>query len=726
MSAAASSPAGAAPPDTALADGVAAAAEARRLRAAIERHNYAYHTLDAPLVPDAEYDRLFGALSAIEAAHPELATLDSPTRRVGGSVRGDLAEVRHDVAMLSLSNGFSDAEIVAFDRRVSDALGAPEVEYAAELKFDGLAVSLRYEKGVLVQAATRGDGTTGEDVTPNARTIASIPLRLRTDTPPALIDVRGEVLMFHSDFAAINARQRADGAKEFVNPRNAAAGSLRQLDAKITAQRPLRFFAYGVGAFEPGEKGEGGAALPATHSALLAWYRILGIAVNDECARVRGAQGLLGFYRAIAAKRASLPYDIDGVVYKVDDFGAQRRLGFVSRAPRFAIAHKFPAEEALTTVEDIVVQVGRTGAITPVARLAPVFVGGVTVTNATLHNEDEVRRKDVRIGDTVVVRRAGDVIPEVMRVVTERRPSGAREFAMPSVCPVCGSAIVREAGEAVARCSGGLVCPAQRKQALLHFAQRRALDIEGLGDKLVDRLVELGIVNAPADIFVLTAERLAGLERMADKSARNLVDAIEKAKHTTLARFVFALGIRHVGEEIAKILARQCGRLDVILDMDWNALAEEKRNVQKENARRKNKGEASLPVPLQGIGAEIMQAIASFVGEPRNRTAITQMRAAGITWDEHAPGWRPRANVETAAGKPLAGKVFVLTGTLPILTRDDAKERIEAAGGKVSSSVSKKTDYVVAGAEPGNKVVKAEERGVAIIDEAALIILLNG
>ena len=694
------------------------------MRADLERHNHAYHTLDAPLVPDAEYDRLFASLIALEAAHPELVTADSPTKRVGGAVRSDLPEVRHDVPMLSLANGFADEDIIAFDRRVSEALGIAQVAYAAELKFDGLAISLRYEKGLLVQAATRGDGTTGEDVTPNVRTIAAIPLRLRTDAPPRMIDVRGEALMFHDDFAAINARQREAGRKEFVNPRNAAAGSLRQLDAKITARRPLHFFAYGVGAFEVNSRRD---ALPAAHSGLLEWFRTLGIPVNDERAVVRGAGGLLDFYRRIGAIRATLPYLIDGVVYKVDDLAAQRRLGFVSRAPRFAIAHKFPAEEALTTVEDITVQVGRTGAITPVARLAPVFVGGVTVTNATLHNEDEIRRRDVRIGDTVVVRRAGDVIPEVLRVVLERRPPGAKEFAMPSACPICGSAIRREADEAVARCTGGLVCPAQRKQALLHFAQRRALDIDGLGSRIVDQLVDQGIVATPADLFTLDLATLAGLDRMADKSAQNLLDAIAKARHTTLARLVFALGIRHVGEEIAKILARRCARLDVILDTDWNALAEEKRRVQKENARRKSKGEDPLPVPLEGVGPEIMQAIANFSDEPHNREAIARMRHAGLVWSESEPEFRQEVDPGAYARRtdsPIAGKKFVLTGTLAELTRDDAKDLIEAAGGKVSSSVSKNTDYVVAGADPGSKVAKAAELGVTIMDEAALRKLL--
>ena len=694
------------------------------MREELERYNRAYHTLDAPLVSDAQYDRLFGELQAIEAAHPELQTPDSPTQRVGGAPRSDLPSVRHDVPMLSLSNAFEDNDIVAFDRRICEALGVSRVEYAAELKFDGLAVSLRYEDGLLTQAATRGDGSVGEDVTPNVKTIASLPMRLKGGHPPALIDVRGEVLMFHADFAAINRRQREAAGKEFVNPRNAAAGSLRQLDARITARRPLHFFAYGVGRFEASKSGVG---LPDRHSGLLEWYRSLGIPVDDQRTVVEGAGGLLDFYRAIGATRAGLPYDIDGVVYKVDAYEAQRRLGFVSRAPRFAIAHKFPAEEATTAIENIAVQVGRTGAITPVARLAPVFVGGVTITNATLHNEDEIHRKDIRIGDTVIVRRAGDVIPEVLRVVVEKRPAGAREFSMPTQCPVCGSAIVRDQGEAVARCSGGLVCAAQRKQSLLHFAQRRAMDIDGLGEKIVDQLVERQLVHSPADLFTLDQPAFAGLDRMADKSAANLVEAIARARRTTLARFLFALGIRHVGEEVARILAREFGRLDALLAADWVALIEQKRALQKENASRRNKGEDLVPVPLEGIGEEIMQAVAQFSAEPHNREAIARMRTVGIVWPEHeghaasgTPAFRPKAS------GPLAGKTLVLTGALPDLTRDEAKARIEAAGGKVVASVSKRTDYVVAGAEAGSKADKAVALNIPIIDQEVLLQLTGG
>jgi DNA ligase (NAD+) len=701
------------------------AAEVAALRETLERYNHAYHVLDAPLVPDAEYDRLFARLVALEAEHPTLRTPDSPTERVGGTPRADLPAVTHDVPMLSLSNAFDDDGIVAFDRRVAEGLGLAEgerVRYAVELKFDGLAVSLRYVDGVLVQAATRGDGRVGEDVTPNAKTIGSLPLRLKTSHPPALIDIRGEVLMFQKDFVAMNVRQEAAGGKVFVNPRNAAAGNLRQLDARITASRPLRFFAYGIGRFEPGEDGD---PLPLEHSALLDWFHAMGLPVDRHREVVEGAEGLLAFYRRIGEERPKLPYGIDGVVYKVDRADEQRRLGFVARAPRFAIAHKFPAEEALTTIQNIDVQVGRTGAITPVARLAPVFVGGVTVTNATLHNEDEVRRKDVRIGDTVVVRRAGDVIPEVLRVVLESRPADAREFAMPTHCPVCGSAVVRPEGEAVARCSGGLVCTAQRTQALLHFAQRRALDIDGLGEKIVDQLVARDLVHGPADLFGLSAETLADLERMGEKSATRLVAAIDHARETTLARLLYGLGIRHVGEEVARILADDFGSLDALLDADWNALVELKKGLQKTNAQRRARGEELDPVPLEGIGVEIMEAVADFAAEPRNREEIARMRAAGLTWPE-----RSRAALDLAAPKarpsgPLAGKTFVLTGTLATFTRDEAKDRIEAAGGNVSGSVSKKTDYVVAGEAAGSKAERAAELGVPVIDESALMQLLG-
>src|SRR5476649_491205 len=529
------------------------------LTAELNRHLHAYHVLDAPTIPDAEYDKLFIELQQLETAHPELVAPDSPSLRVGAAPLPQFDQVTHSVAMLSLNNGFEDEDIVNFDRRVREGLDAIEVEYAAEVKYDGLAINIRYVNGVLTQAAIRGDGYTGEDVTANIKTIRSIPLRLNTATPPALLDVRGEVLMFKADFDSMNARQRAAGQKEFVNPRNAAAGSLRQLDSRITAARKLSFFSYGIGALE-------GADMLPSHAALLDWYRELGLPVAREAAVVRGVDGLLGYYKNIGANRPAMPYEIDGVVYKANKVEDQRALGFVSRAPRFALAHKFPAEEATTTVLAIEVQVGRTGAITPVARLASVFVGGVNVTNATLHNEDEVRRKDIRVGDTVIVRRAGDVIPEVVRVLPESRQPNAPQFVLPARCPECNSKVVRLPDEAIARCTGGLVCPAQRKQALLHFASRRAMDIEGLGDKLVDQLVDADLVHTPADIYKLGIAKLAELERMAEKSASNVRAAIEESKDTTLASFVYALGIRNVGEVTGKDLARHFGTLDALMD----------------------------------------------------------------------------------------------------------------------------------------------------------------
>lgn len=671
----------------------AAAERAAFLRVEIERFNRAYHGLDAPIVPDAEYDRLFAELQAIEAAHPDLLLGDSPTQRVGAPARSDLPEVSHAVPMLSLGNAFSVEDIVAFDRRVTDLLKSAEsIEYAAELKFDGLAINLRYEAGLLVSAATRGDGTTGEDVTPNVRTIAVVPLRLIGAHPPTLLEVRGEALMFHIDFDALNARQRARNEREFVNPRNAAAGSLRQLDSKVTAQRPLRFFAYGIGAFEPGARGQ---EMPSTHAALMDWFVELGIPVCEHRVVAKGAGGLLSFYRDTAEQRPLLPYDIDGVVYKVNDFAAQSKLGFVSRAPRFAIAHKFPAQEALSTIQNIEVQVGRTGAITPVAKLDPVFVGGVTVTNATLHNEDEILRKDIRIGDTVVVRRAGDVIPEVVSVVLERRGPDTRPFVMPSVCPVCGSNIVRLPEEAIARCTGGLFCSAQRKEALLHFSQRRALDIEGLGEKLVDQLIERRIVETPADLFRLDSNALLQLDRMAQKSARNLLDAIEKAKHTTLARFIFSLGIRHVGEATAKDLARHFGSLEALMIASEEELLE-----------------------VAQVGPIAALSILRFFQEPHNRAVIEQLRLDGVNWDTTGGTIRTQ-------NRKIAGRVFVLTGTLTHLTREQAKERIERAGGKVSDSVSKKTHFVVAGDAAGSKLNRALELGVSVLDEAAFMTLLG-
>jgi len=659
-----------------------------RLRAEIARHNHAYYVLDDPTIPDAEYDKLFRQLQELELAYPELVTSDSPTQRVGGAPLAQFEPVRHAVPMLSINNGFSDDDIVNFDRRVREGLKtADEVEYNCELKFDGLAISLRYEDGLLVQAATRGDGATGENVTANIRTVRAIPLRLQVERPPRIIDIRGEVLMFKADFAKLNARQREAGQREFANPRNAAAGSLRQLDPRITARRSLRFFAYGIGLLE-------GAELPPTHAALLDWYARMGIPVAAERKMVRGAEGLLAFYRDIGLRRVQLPYEIDGVVYKVNRVEQQAQLGFVSRAPRFALAHKFPAEEAMTIVQDIGVQVGRTGALTPVARLAPVLVGGVTVTNATLHNEDEVRRKDIQIGDTVVVRRAGDVIPEVVSFVPELRPANARPFVMPALCPVCGSPIIRPEDEAVARCSGGWVkCPAQRKGGLLHFVSRRAMDIEGLGEQLVDQLVERMVVTTAADLYRLGLGSLATLERMADKSAGNVLKAIEKSKSTTLARFIYALGIRHVGESTAKELARHFGSLDALLEAD----------------------EAQL-LDVADVGPVVARSILQFLADPMNLELIEQLRANGVHWEEGA---------SEARAKPLAGLTFVLTGTLPTLTRDEAAERVEAAGGKVAGSVSKKTSYVVAGEDAGSKLAKAETLGVPVIDEAALLDMLQ-
>jgi DNA ligase (NAD+) len=659
------------------------------LKAELNRHSHAYYVLDNPTIPDAEYDKMFRELVELEQDHPDLVTSDSPTQRVGGKPLPQFEQVRHALPMLSLNNAFGEEDIESFDRRVREGLDTTDdIAYSTELKFDGLAISLRYENGYLVQAATRGDGTTGENVTANIRTVRAVPLRLNTDTPPAVLDVRGEVLMFKADFARLNERQREAGQKEFANPRNAAAGSLRQLDSRITAQRTLRFFAYGIGVLE-------GAGMPTSHSALLDWYAAMGLPVCRERAVVKGAKGLLEFFHSIADKRRGLAYDIDGVVYKVDRLEHQQRLGFVSRAPRFAIAHKFPAEEAMTVVQDIGVQVGRTGAITPVARLAPVFVGGVTVTNATLHNEDEVKRKDIQIGDTVIVRRAGDVIPEVVTYVPELRPDNVRRFVMPATCPVCSSPIVRPEEEAVARCSGGWIkCPAQRKGGLLHFVSRRALDIEGFGEQLVEQLVDKNIITTAADLYKLGLTALAELDRMADKSAQNILKALEKSKSTTLARFIYGLGIRHVGEATAKELARHFGNLDAFLRASEEQLLE-----------------------VADIGPVVARSIVSFLSDPLNIELIEQLRAAGLHWPESEPA--------AAVPKPFAGKTFVLTGTLPNMTRDEAAERIEAAGGKVAGSVSKKTSYVVAGEEAGSKLVKAQELGVTILDEAGLLGLLD-
>jgi DNA ligase (NAD+) len=681
------------------------------LREQLELHNRRYYVLDEPLISDAEYDALFRELQQLEAAHPELLTADSPTQRVGAAPLPEFAAVSHRQPMLSLNNAFDAGEVEAFDRRVREAVGAEEIEYAVEPKFDGLAISLVYEDGVLARGATRGDGYSGEDVTANLRTIRSIPLRLTGGALPRVIEIRGEVLMLRADFEQLNRQQAVRGEKTFVNPRNAAAGSLRQLDSRITAGRRLTFFAYGLGLVEPRLHLE-------SQSQIIDYIDKIGFKVARERDRVCGVSGLLTYYRRIGESRSKLPYDIDGVVYKVDSLAWQQQLGYVSRAPRFAVAHKFPAEEATSVVLGIDVQVGRTGVLTPVARLQPVFVGAVTVTNATLHNLDQVRAKDVHEGDTVVVRRAGDVIPEVARVIVDRRPAQVRRFEMPGKCPVCQSRVERIESESAYRCTGGLYCPAQRKQALLHFASRRAMDIEGLGEKLVDQLVDRDMVATPADLYDsarLTVEGLAGLERMAAKSAENVIAAIGRSRRTTLARFIYALGIYHVGEEVAKILARHFGTLDALLAADWEDLIAEKERLQKENTKRRAKGMEEEEPLLAGIGPEIMRSVANFFAQAHNREVIDQLVRHGLSFEAEGP----------AAGGSLAGRTLVLTGTLPGMSRDEAKARIEAAGGKVSGSVSKKTDYVVAGSEAGSKLDKARTLGVPVIDEQGLLELLG-
>jgi DNA ligase (NAD+) len=660
---------------------------AAQLRKQIAEYDYWYYVKDAPRVPDAEYDKLFRELQALEAQHPELLSSDSPTQRVGGKVLEGFAPVKHAVPMLSIRTE-TDTEssgAANFDTRVRNALGGgSEVEYNCELKFDGLAVNLRYERGVLVQAATRGDGETGEDVTQNVRTIHCIPLHLK-DVTAEVLEVRGEVYMLRKDFNRYNEKQRALGLPTLVNPRNGAAGSIRQLDPALAARRPLSFFAYGLGEVR-------GWTLPGTHGLVLDALAAMGLPVCDERAVVKGAQALADFHRGVAAKRDALPFDIDGVVYKVNDLALQQELGFVSREPRWAVAHKFPAEEQLTVVRDIEIQVGRTGKLTPVAKLEPVFVGGTTVSNATLHNEDEIRRKDVHIGDTVIVRRAGDVIPEVVGVLAERRPAHARAFAMPTTCPVCGSHVVREEGEADARCSGGLFCAAQRKQAILHFAGRRAMDIEGLGDKLVDQLVDENIIHSLPDLYRLDVATLAALERMAEKSAQNLVDALQKSKHPELARFVFALGIRNVGETTAKDLARHFGSLDKLRAADMDQLQQ-----------------------VADVGPVVAQSVYEFFREPHNVEVIEDLLDAqrcGLVLKEHQGVGGERL--------PLTGKTFVLTGTLATMSRDEAKSRLEALGAKVAGSVSKKTGCVVAGTEAGSKLDKARELDIPVWDEQQL------
>ena len=677
--------------------------QAAELRASLHRHAHAYYTLDAPDVPDAEYDRMFRELQALESDHPELLTPDSPTQRVGGAVLDAFAQVTHRVPMLSIrtetDTEASGAE--AFDARIRKELGLteadPAVAYVGELKFDGLAMSLRYEGGLLVQAATRGDGETGEEVTANIRTIGQIPLRLPPDAP-AVLEVRGEVYMRRDDFEALNERQRqriaagTKGEKTFVNPRNAAAGAVRQLDSGIAAERPLSFFAYGLGDITSAV--DGGPAW-ATHHDMLMQLKAWGFPVAEQTACVQGATGLVAFHQGIAAERDDLPYDIDGVVYKVNNLALQQRLGFVTREPRWAVAHKYPAQEEMTTVQAIDVQVGRTGKLTPVAKLFPVFVGGVTVTNATLHNELEARRKDVRVGDTVIVRRAGDVIPEVVSVVLERRPPEAPQFTMVTHCPVCGSLAEREEGEADHRCTGGLFCSAQRKQAIWHFAHRRAMDVDGLGDKLVDQLVDSGLVKTLADLYHLKLDALAGMDRMAEKSAVNLLEALEASKQTTLGRFVFSLGIRHVGEATAKELARHFGQLDAIMVASEDALLQ-----------------------VADVGPVVAHSIRTFFDQAHNREVVQALRAAGVTW--------PEGDALAPTEMPLAGITVVLTGSLQSMGRDEAKEKLEALGAKVAGSVSKKTSYVVAGAEAGSKLDKAQALGVPVLDDAGLALLLAG
>ena len=669
-----------------MADLAAARRQVAELVSKIAQHDYQYYTLDAPTISDNEYDGLYRQLVDLETQFPELITADSPTQRVGGSVVGAFESVTHRQAMLSLNNAFGDDELLAFDKRIREALGIESVEYALEPKFDGLAITLTYENGVFTQGATRGDGYTGENVTHNLRTIRAIPAKLNIANPPQLLEVRGEVLMLKRDFERLNQTQTKLGAKLFANPRNAAAGSLRQLDPRITATRPLHFFAYGLG------EAIGVPSLK-SHAEAMNYLAELRFPVSDLRTLKQSAQGLQQYYTQIGLKRASLPFDIDGVVYKVNQFAQQTELGFVSRAPRWAIAHKYPAAEAATIVEDITVQVGRTGAITPVARLKSVFVGGVNVTNATLHNEDELRRKDICIGDTVIVRRAGDVIPEVVSVVLENRPANARQFVMPTLCPECDSHIIRLADEAVARCTGGLICPAQRKQAITHFASRKALDIEGLGEKLADQLVEASLVHSLDDIYKLNVATLANLERMAQKSAQNVVDALSKSKKTTLARFIYGLGIRNVGEATAKDLAAHFGSLQALLDAPLEALLQ-----------------------VNDVGPIVAESILQFFDEPHNRQVIESMLNLGVHWTE-------TAGKQLASGV-LLGKVLVLTGTLPNLRRDAAQAMIEAAGGKVTGSVSKKTDYVVAGADAGSKLEKAQELGVLVLNEADLMALL--
>ena len=727
---------------------------AEALRREIERHNHQYYVLDDPLVPDAEYDRLLRELESLEHDFPELITIDSPTQRVGGEPLEGFEEVVHAVPMLSLGNAFSEEELADFDRRVRERVDSNgPVVYLAEPKLDGLAVSLRYEQGLLKHAATRGDGSRGENVTHNVRTIAAIPLRLLGEGYPDVLEVRGEVFMPKSGFDALNRRARENDEKTFANPRNAAAGSLRQLDSRITVQRPLSFYAYGFGEVS-------GEALAARQSESLARLKGWGIPISPELRTVTGVDGCLDYYREIGEKRDGLDYDIDGVVYKVDDLEQQALLGFVSKAPRWAVAHKFPAQEEITRLLSVEFQVGRTGALTPVSRLEPVFVGGVTVSNATLHNMDEVRRKDVRVGDTVIVRRAGDVIPEVVRPVIDKRPDNASGIVLPQQCPVCGSDIIQPEGEAVARCSGGLYCSAQRKEAIKHFASRRAMDIEGLGDKLVEQLVDEELVRNPADLYQLTIDQLAGLERMAEKSATNLVNALADSKETTLARFLFALGILGIGETMAAALAARLGTLDAISELELRDLIEIKPSQAKSLRLQLFESEArseplnKIPPPealkwcrsfhmqmlaekfvtlgdlleadpdqiandprikIEGVGDVLSEKLVTFFHQSHNREVIEKLRQAGIYWKIEEP-----PSVEQ---QMLAGKTVVITGILS-RSRSEIKDQLQALGAKVTGSVSKKTDYLIAGAEAGSKLAKAEALGVTVLDEEGLAELL--
>ncbi len=652
--------------------------EAEKLRHEIDEHNYRYHVLDDPIISDSEYDVLFQKLKKLEAEYPTLITPDSPTQRVGSKPLKEFKEVKHEIPMLSLENGFSEEEVVAFDERVHQRLHTTDpIEYVCEPKLDGLAISIVYEKGKLAFAATRGDGEVGEDVTENIRTILMIPLHLRGKEFPKVFEVRGEVYISKSGFEKLNREAEKKGEKIFVNPRNAAAGSIRQLDPRITATRPLSLFCYGVGVIE-------GIKIPDKHSEILALIKQFGFPVNPEIKVSTGIKACLKYYEHMAEKRKKLTYEIDGIVYKVNDIDLQKKLGFVSRAPRWALAHKFPAEEVSTVIEDVEFQVGRTGAITPVARLKPVFVGGATVSNATLHNMDEIQRKDIHIGDTVLVRRAGDVIPEVVAVIKSKRPRSAKKIHLPKVCPVCHSHIETIEGEAVARCTGGLFCRAQRKEAIKHFASRRMMNIEGLGDKLVDQLVDTKLVDHVSDVYKLTLDQLSSLERMAEKSAQNLLDELEKSKKTTLARFLHALGIRDVGEATAKELARHFGDLPDLMSANEEELQ-------------------SVP----DIGPIVAKHIVAFFAEKHNRDIIQQLIKSGIHWEK----------VARAKQLPLQGKTFVLTGTLKSFSREEAKEKLENLGAKVSGSVSAKTHYVVVGEDAGSKLKKAQELGIKILDE---------